>query len=267
MKHTFYVDQLNIGGSLNSLLYSYLTETHLLIENSLPPFELDEIDHNYDLSFLGFNRGVPLKSVQVWDRLSFILSMAGLMIVNDGKIRYEHDNVIIVLPNNRRISVQYNKINKMDQIKTGYSHVYDWFDVNSGGKHKETVYFNDREQFVNELIFYQSNRPNVRGGIKDVVAVSFLKDSSIMDIENSEIYSKLKTLSIMKKLGIKGTKNGYDSRGQSVYKAIKIDHAYREIRPQLKEDHPMSELLKLPINKDSALCKLTKKLFKPVHST
>ena len=75
ISHTFRVDKLNIGGSLESILHSYVTETPLIIDKPYPPVEIEKIHSGLDFSFLGFRKGETISALQLWDRLSFLLSL------------------------------------------------------------------------------------------------------------------------------------------------------------------------------------------------
>ena len=66
--HVFYVDKLNIGGSLETLLYSYITETPLVIVNPQPPVDIEQLE--FDFSFLGFKSEQQVPAIRVWDRLT-----------------------------------------------------------------------------------------------------------------------------------------------------------------------------------------------------
>jgi len=65
--HVFYLNKLNVGGSLETLLYSYVTETPLIIDNPMPPVEIEELE--FDLGFLGFHSNERIPAIRVWDRL------------------------------------------------------------------------------------------------------------------------------------------------------------------------------------------------------
>ena len=76
----FHFDELVLGGSLTALLYAYKKNLPILIDVAHIPFILEEVPSHWDLSFLGFSKGGLHKKSQVWDRLSFLLAMAGLVI-------------------------------------------------------------------------------------------------------------------------------------------------------------------------------------------
>ena len=111
ISHTFRVDKLNIGGSLESILHSYVTETPLIIDKPYPPVEIEKLHPGLDFSFLGFRKGETISALQLWDRLSFLLSLGGLMLFPNSieTIREENNRLIIVTRNMRRVEVTVNK--------------------------------------------------------------------------------------------------------------------------------------------------------------
>ena len=70
----FSFDKLNIGGSLTALMHAYTTETPIIIDKPQLPFELDKCPPHWDLRFLGFCNKLEVTKIQVWERLSFLLS-------------------------------------------------------------------------------------------------------------------------------------------------------------------------------------------------
>ena len=262
--HVYYFDELNVGGSTEALLHSYVTETPIIIDTPRCPFMLEDCPRGADFSFLGLGKRAPLKKLQVWDRLSFLLSMGGYTVFpnNIKNIRYEEKKIVIITENNSKIVAHYSKLNEIDLLKTNYSWAYDWFDVKSGAIHKHNYISDEDDSFVKELFFYPSNRINVNHGAKDVVAISFVNNEELHSIEKSETYARFKTLLMMKNAGIKGRKNGYSTGGSQVHYSVQIEHAYREIKPHIIPQFSILELLEIPRQEQGKLWRLTKNLFK-----
>jgi hypothetical protein len=67
---------------------------------------------------------------------------------------------------------------------------------------------------------------------KDAVAISFLDKKQLNKFEYSDTYARFKVLDMMKKAGIRGARNGRDSRNPEKYKyyALKAETAHREIQ-------------------------------------
>ena len=45
------------------------------------PFELEQAEFGNVFELLGYDPNIPLTKLQIWDRLAFILSMAGLVMM------------------------------------------------------------------------------------------------------------------------------------------------------------------------------------------
>ena len=205
---------------------------------------------------------MPLTKVQVWDRLVFVLSMAGLVMMpnNVKNVRQDQNKIIFSLNDNSRFIIAYERKISFDRHLDGEVDVYDWFDIRSGAK-TEIEQLNDSEgDIVHKIIFYDSQRKGTGGkGFKDLVAVSRMQKTQLHQYENSESYIRLKTLQMMKDQGMRGRPNGYNSRGKQQFYALKIEHIHREIIKRYKPKFTMQETLS-QIREEKEIWKLTKKL-------
>ena len=138
LKNEFYFDRIVLGGSLESLMFSYVNEIPLLMTQPIVPFEMDVFPYNPDLKFLGYDNTRPIYTSEIWDRLSFVLSMAGLLMMPNiiQKIRQEDKCIVIITDNNKRIRITYDEAIAFDKELEDNVHVYDWFDVRSGSAHE-----------------------------------------------------------------------------------------------------------------------------------
>jgi len=144
------------GGSLESLFYAYINETPIVLTQPYVPFELDIVEDNSLFELLGYTSEIPLTKVQVWDRLVFVLSMAGLVMMpnNVRNVREEGNKIIFSLKDNTRMIVAYERKISFDEHLDGEVDVYDWFDIRSGAK-TEIEQLNDSEgDIVHKIIFY-----------------------------------------------------------------------------------------------------------------
>ena len=250
------------GGSLESLFYAYINETPIVLTQPYVPFELDMVEDNSFFELLGYTAGLPLTKVQVWDRLVFVLSMAGLVMMpnNVRNVREEGNKIIFSLKDNTRMIVAYERRISFDKHLDREVDMYDWFDIRSGAK-TELEELNDSEDdLVHKIIFYDSQRKGTGGkGFKDLVAVSRVQKTQLHEYENSEGYVRLKTLQMMKDQGMRGRPNGYNSRGKQQFYALKIEHMHREIIKRYKPKFTMQETIN-QIKEEKEIWKLTKKL-------
>lgn len=250
------------GGSIESLFYAYIHETPIVLTQPYVPFELDMVEDSSFFELLGYTAEMPLTKVQVWDRLVFVLSMAGLVMMpnNVRNVRQERNKIIFSLNDNSRFIIAYERKISFDKHLDGEVDVYDWFDIRSGAK-TELQEINDSENdLVHKIVFYDSQRKGTRGkGFKDLVSVSRMQKTELHEYENSESYVRLKTLQMMKEQGMRGRPNGYNSRGRQQFYALKIDHMHREIIKRYEPKFTMQETLN-QIKKEKEIWKLTKKL-------
>jgi len=256
------VPKLITGGSLESLFYAYVHELPIVLTQPYVPFELDMVEDNSFFELLGYTAEMPLTKVQVWDRLVFVLSMAGLVMMpnNVRNVREEGNKIIFSLNDNSRFIIAYERRISFDKHIDGEVDVYDWFDIRSGAKTQLEELNDSEDAIVHKIIFYDSQRKGTGGkGFKDLVAISRMQKAELHEYENSEGNIRLKTLQMMKDQGMRGRPNGYNSRGKQQFYALKIEHMHREIIKRYKPKFTMKETLK-QIKEEKEIWKLTKKL-------
>mgnify|MGYP003626656365 CR=1 FL=1 len=225
-------------------------------------FVLEETPCHWDLTFLGFKKGIDHKKSQVWDRISFLLSMAGLVIFpnNIQTFRLEEDKIQIIGLDNKRMHVHFNKLVEFDRDTKGHLMVYDWFAVHSGSRHGWDVIPNPESDLCHLLLFHRSTRSRTRKDVKDVCAVSRVSREALNSLEWSSTYTRIKTLKMMKEVGIRGRANGYDKKGRSLHYAIDIEHMYREVFEEQNNKQSIEEILSWEDEKGTNLWNLTQNL-------
>ena len=256
------VPKIITGGSLESLFYAYVTETPIILTQPYVPFELEKAEFEDLYEMVGYSSAMPLTKLQVWDRLVFILSMAGLVMMpnNIRNVRQEGNRIIFSLKDNSRFTVMYERKINFDKHLEDTVDVYDWFDIKSGSKlDLECIKDND-DSLVNRIIFYESTRKGNGGkGRKDLVSVSNIKTKEVLEYENSEGYVRLKTIQMMKTAGLKGRPNGYNKFGKQLHYAIDIEHTHREIIKRYEPKFTIQETFK-QAKYEKNIWNLTKKL-------
>jgi len=265
----FYFDELVLGGSLTALLYAYKKNLPILIDVAHVPFALQEVPRHWNLSFLGFEKGGEHKRSQVWDRLSFLLAMAGLILFpnNIQSFRLEDSSINIIGLDNKKMTVHYDSLIEFDRDTKDYLMVYDWFAVHSGSRHDWEVIPNPDEQMCHLLLFHRSTRPRTRSDVKDVCAVSRVCRGLLNSTEWSPSYTRIKTLQMMKEVGIRGRANGYNKRGTTLHYAISIEHMYREVFEEQNNTLSIEEILSYEDKKGTNLWNLTQKMLMAHLST
>ena len=255
-------DKLVFGGSLESLLYSFVTETPIVMSGPIVPFELETLDYDGDFKFLGYENVRDIYKSEMWDRLSFILSMAGLIMMPNiiRTVRQDNKKIIFTTEGNSRTTINYNTLISFDKENESESHVYDWFDVKSLSK-LQTDKISYKDNFVKDMYFYRSKRLGTPTTKKDLVVYSKVKSSEIYDYDKSESYCRLKAIEMMKQAGMRGKPNGYNSRGTALYYAIKIEHTHREIIKDYIPKFTFKQIMKKR-KKEGDVWNLAKKLFR-----
>ena len=253
--------KLITGGSLESLMHAYMTETPIVISQPYVPFELELMEDTPILELIGYNRNTEVKKVEVWDRLSFILSMAGLVLMPNNVRTIKHTDKLITftLQDNTRMKIGYDTLISFDKHVDEKLKVYDWFSIRSGSK-VELEEINDDEDLVKKIIFYPCQRRSAKGrGRKDLVSYSEISLQDLHLYENSESYVRLKTLAMMKEAGLRGKPNGYNRLGKMQYYALKIEHTHREIHKTYIPKYTIEEIYD-KFNNEKEIWNLTQKL-------
>ena len=123
------------------------------------------------------------------------------------------DKKIDVFCQNRKYIVYYNNIKffddenienfPFDSLKIQSYHLYDWFQVTSGASHKYD-FLEGEDDFVNKIYFV----PKITlPKYKDCVVKSIVQPEHISGHDFTSTMARLKTIEIMKKNGIVGTRH------------------------------------------------------------
>jgi len=252
--------EIVIGGGLSAVLYAYNTDSVLLRSDDDGPSPFDFFESDIDLSAyhiaaskfeLHSNSdykviGAPKRDL--WERLSFIKSVSGGVPFTDKvtAIRIDRDTKLVTVSSpGTSTDLVYDKLRVFDDKNLhGISDlqniftpcenkkykVLDWFDVRSGCRHKFD-YISTDDDFVREMFFYPSERMDGNHDLKDLVIVSYLDREQLNSIEYSDTYARLKAKAIMKEHGIRGTRNGRDTKNPEKFKyyALRLESAHRDI--------------------------------------
>ena len=247
-------DKLVIGSSLEALVYCYLNNIPFVCSQLTPPHHFEYFNPQDNLSIFGIKniarsihtnfteQTVGIDKLWLWERLFFYLSVGGLCPLTDKAVSLRiSDNVLKASTSNARMAkIHFNELIVFDdtnvyglevpEIKEKTYTVYDWFDVRSGMKHAYDR-IEDTGDFVNHIIFYPSQRVEGNHNFKDAIAVSYLTKAQLDDFEYSDISARFETLHMMKKLGLRGARNGRNMLDKTKYKyyAVRIENTKREI--------------------------------------
>ena len=255
-------DRLILGGSLESLLYCYFNNEKLLVTNKHYPFELSTIEYCDSLRYVGYNKDEVIHKAELWDRLSFIMSLVGQIIMPNiiTNFREESNKITTVTSRNKRIVFVADEIIDFDEDKD-FVRVYDWFNVRSGNNHQHDLLTDKDNDFVKYIHFYKATRIGGNKQMKDLVAESIMHDKETLDVDSSEGIARLKVLRMMKDAGIRGQSNGYNANGLRLHYALKVEHTHRDIKKDYNCMHTVGDILQTEFI-GGAQWNLTKKLFR-----
>jgi len=232
--HLYKFDDLIIGGTLPAFLYGYCNSLPVLYIDKKPPLRFETCN----------NKVFSNKSkVAVWNKLGAFLSLAGLLPFSNkiAGFRIIEDNYAEAYTNARKIKISFKRLLIFDEdkiqglqepvfkAKREYK-VYDWLISRGMSKH-QTERLESGDDFVNQVLFYPSERKGTHKATKDMVAVSYLTEDQINDLDYSENYARLKAKNMMKKAGLRGYSNGFSKAKQATqYYAIALEHDRREVK-------------------------------------
>jgi len=223
------VEKLVIGSNLASAIYAYM-QNATYIQNTIDePFQFSYLNPEHNLDFLNMEnkeqvlqtpagtRAVGLSRATVWQDLLFYLSMEGKTPFGgqSTRLRLKDDVLRVVLKEIKTFDIKYGELFVFDDENVfGIGNpdsrvpitcdVYDWYDVKQGAIHAYDL-METPDDLVKEVYFYKS--PRICGntnGRKDLVTVSHLEPKDLHEIESSDLYTRLKTVSLMKSHGIHG---------------------------------------------------------------
>ena len=263
MNTEYHFEKLNFGGSLECLLHSFLNDEQVLLIEPLVPFQLETMEYGEEVRFLGYDNKRLIYKSEMWDRLTFLMSMTGQIIMPNIIVRNREDNkrLTLITEHNKRINITFDEGVAFEEVDYNNLNVYDWFHVRSGNNHNYNKITDAEYNFVHTLYFYQPTRIGSNSSKKDVCAASSLSKNELLGVDYTEGMARLKALKMMKNAGIKGQSNGYAPSGKHNYYAINIEHTHRETVHNYKPKYSLGDIVNNR-NKEGKSWNLAKKLFR-----
>jgi hypothetical protein len=248
---------------LECLIHSFLNDEQVLLIESLYPFQLSTVDYEEEIKFLGYDNKRKIYKSEMWDRLTFLMSMTGQIIMPNIVVtnRQDKNRITLITEHNQRINITYDEAVVWEEVDYKTVNVYDWFHVRSGNNHPHNIIMDADYDFVHTLHFYQPTRVGSNSLKKDVCAASRLFKNELSSPHCTEGMARLKTLKMMQNAGIKGLKNGYAPSGKHNHYSLRIEHAYRETIHDYQPKRTFDEII-TNRNKEGKSWKLAKKLFR-----
>jgi len=248
-------DAVVIGSTLRAVLYAFNNELPIFFTRPRRPFRFDYLESNVPTECIGvpneeqvlFTHDGDIKvwspTADLWDRLVFILSLAGRLPLSNLCTGMRYNDRTLVCSN------EYSKIKEV-QFDTAYYFgddnctglvekevapstytCYDWIAFNRGGKH-EIDLIHTPDDFVNQIWFYPSDRIDGNTGVKDACIVSHLSVNHMDEFDYSQTMARFKMIHEMEERGMRGMFNGYSPTGTPKYYKFRTTIIGRERRPQ-----------------------------------
>ena len=216
-----------VGHSLQALLFSYLNDIPIIVNNKLNNPVFDFCDLDLPLHLVGLKREV--KTLKTNDGcvefgaskyklrcdLFLSLSMSGPILnatlpwrikVEDGKVNY--------FTKTKKNSIIYEDLRIFDGDNIdGLSlkkenilyEVYDNIHIRSSNKN-DIEYIKTVDNFVKEIYIYPSNRNGTRKEDRDIICKSILTEEQLKSFDYSDTICRMKVASKMRENGFKGSK-------------------------------------------------------------
>lgn len=220
-------DRLVIGSDLSAFAFCYEHQCPAIYSRVLRPYEYNE-SQNWD------------RQIQIWNELAYAISERFLPFSDKiVSLRIEDDHLLKAVTKGGIVcKIKFGEIFISDDYgveglptptgKTSTDNwVIDWFNVNRGAKHAFDYLVDPHDNFVNKIYFYISKRFYKNATKKDLLTVSKISDEQLHSDEYDQNVARLKTISMMKAAGIKGSWDITNKR----YLLIKLTSVKRDIYP------------------------------------
>jgi len=263
MINEYHFDKLVVGGSLESLLYCFINNCKMVLTSKLYPLEVETISYHDSARLLGYETTKDICKSEMWDRLSFVLSMTGLVVIpnNITSTRTIDGGIVVITEHNKRVKLFSEQILRFDNIDDDRFKMIDWFDVRSGNNHRHVLLEAPKDNFINKVFFYTSKRVGRNINMKDIFAISDVNRKEAYNVNHGEGIARLKILNMMKEAGIKGQSNGFNKKGKRQHFALKIEHTHRQLRAVYSPQYNLDQLLAQEPPKEAQWA-ITRKLFR-----
>ena len=227
-----------VGGSLESLLYAWRTQTPILIKDPHYVFRHDADLVGYDFSFI---RARDPKELQ--KNLLFALSFTGLMICGARveNFRIDEDIINVYTSGNKTVPIKTEDIIKFD-VPTGLYSVYDFFDVRQTSRHEVKKVVDDGD-FVYQINFHRTPR-TARGDHFDAIGASRMTQKQLLSPDYGQGIAMIKMIRMLKEAGVKGP-FAMQKKGRRYYKRIKLDFFKREVCETLEAKYSFKEIYEM----------------------
>ena len=220
-------DKVVVGSSTEAVEFARKNKIPILLCNDEQPFI--------------FDRTPAGEKFKIWSQGLWDLGMSGLnpLGISPDSLTVDEDRIKITHNSTESLEVEYNKC-YLFESENGVNHnlevigkkrrvyrVLDWMSIDRCEQHKQEN-IKTTDNFINEIIFYPSERVDGNHSFKDVVAVSYLEEDEIDMFDYSDTMAIFKIRHHMLENGIRGKVSYYNKKGHA--------HRYKvRLKPSLRE--------------------------------
>ncbi len=261
---SFKTSELIIGSSLSALLYSYINSLPIVYQRLSKPHPFERFTENVDLSAFNIindkcviktpkgNKTFGTKKIDLWNKLFLHLSLNGLVAcigeptssrLSGNVFKYFYDTTTTQIDFEKATIFDGTEIAGLQTVYKNKAQILDWMEIRSGAKQeKEIDLIESEECFVNEVVFYRSQRSG-NTKYKDCLAISYLNEKQLREIEYTDTYAMFKVRQMMKAAGLKGQANGFYDQypDKKRYYDIRISPTKRQINKIILSCYPDEE--------------------------
>jgi hypothetical protein len=164
------VDEAVFGSSMCALMYAYVNQIPLFYSTLNKPKLFEHFDTKYSFSNINNKNEIlcnnemktyGIRKVDLWNGLSFVLSLEGLMPLADNasSARLDEDLLKVTTKNSKVIRIKFNKLHMFEENIEGLPGttqinnegiVYDYFEFDTLHEYK-TMFIETNEDFVNQV--------------------------------------------------------------------------------------------------------------------
>jgi hypothetical protein len=240
------LDRVIIGGSLESMLYAWRTQTKILVKEKKYVFRFCE--NFFPTTFPDFHCDNPK---HLSSNLSFALSLTGLMPYggNIENIRAEDNLIKVITKGNRRVEIEADEIIFFDGLLDDYW-VYDFFDSRKMKAHDTKVIYDDTDDFIKKINFYSS--PRSRNVLtRDFIGSSKMTHKQLLSPDYGPGIAKLKVMRMLKEAGLKGPFS-QTYKGKDYFKKPKIEFHKRVVAQEYQPLYDFETIYNMEQQKEKA---------------
>jgi len=233
------LSKIIVGGSIESMLYAWRTQTKIIVKEKKYVFRFDEKFSS--LTFADFDCDNPK---HLSSNLSFALSLGGLMPYSGRieSVRVEGGALRVMTRGNKRIDIQAEEIVYFDKDLHDYN-VYDFFDTRQMTTHDLEQISDDTDEFIKKINFYRSPRV-LSGTTKDFIGRSTMDHQQLLSPDYGPGIAKIKVMRMLKAAGLKG-RYSQTYNNKRYYRNPKIDFHKRIISQMYEPLHDFRSIYKM----------------------